>query len=130
MGKRGKERGRKKKKNKRKKRGEKQNHFPFNPKLNSKRKKKKKRVGEGGKVGTALSQNCTQTKLELIQKVAAKDERIKDAERVANEKQAQIAALEKLHLRKSNKEMQEFIHFRVKCSKYQAKLTNYYTKSL
>ncbi len=49
------------------------------------------------KVGTTLSQNCTQTKLELIQKVAAKDERIKDAERVANEKQAQIAALEKLH---------------------------------
>ena len=44
-------------------------------------------------VGTTLPQNCTQTKLELIQQVTVKDEEIQQvAERVANEKQAQIDA--------------------------------------
>ena len=42
-------------------------------------------------VRTTLPQNCTQTKLELIQQVAVKDEEIQQvAERVTNEKQAQI----------------------------------------
>ncbi|XP_064397265.1 probable serine/threonine-protein kinase drkD [Halichondria panicea] len=50
-------------------------------------------------VGTTLPQNCTQTKLELIQQVAVKDEEIQQvAERVANEKQAQIDANKVLHL--------------------------------
>ena len=40
-------------------------------------------------VGTTLPQNCTQTKLELIQQVAVKDEEI---QQVAAEKQAQIDA--------------------------------------
>ncbi len=50
-------------------------------------------------VGTTLPQNCTQTKLELIQQVAVKDEEIQQVtERVANEKQAQIDAIKVLHL--------------------------------
>ena len=42
-------------------------------------------------VGTTLPQNCTQTKLELIQQVAVKDEEI---QQVAAEKQAQIDHLQ------------------------------------
>ena len=50
-------------------------------------------------VGTTLPQNCTQTKLELIQQVAVKEEKIQQvAERVADEKQAQIDAIKVLHL--------------------------------
>ena len=53
-------------------------------------------------VGTTLPQNCTQTKLELIQQVTVKDEEIQQvaagAERVANEKQAQIDVIKVLHV--------------------------------
>ncbi len=49
-------------------------------------------------VGTTLPQNCTQTKLELIQQVAVKEKEIQHVARVANEKQAQINAYKVLHL--------------------------------
>ncbi len=49
-------------------------------------------------VGTTLPQNCTQTKLELIQQVAVKEKEIQQVARVANEKQAQIDAYKVLHL--------------------------------
>ncbi|XP_064397166.1 probable serine/threonine-protein kinase drkD [Halichondria panicea] len=49
-------------------------------------------------VGTTLPQNCTQTKLELIQQVSVKEEELQVAERVADEKQAQIDAIKVLHL--------------------------------
>ncbi len=49
-------------------------------------------------VGTTLPQNCTQTKLELIQQVAVKEKEIQQIARVANEKQAQIDANKVLHL--------------------------------
>ncbi len=49
-------------------------------------------------VGTTLPQNCTQTKLELIQQVAVKEKEIQHVARVANEKQAQIDAYKVLHL--------------------------------
>ena len=52
-------------------------------------------------VGTTLPHNCTQTKLELVQQVAVNEEEIRrvaaeklGAERVANEKQAQIDQLQ------------------------------------
>ena len=44
-------------------------------------------------VGTTLPQNCNQTKLELIQQVAVKDEEI---QQVAAEKREQVCGLEKL----------------------------------
>ncbi len=49
-------------------------------------------------VGTTLPQNCTQTKLELIQQVSVKEEELQVAETVTNKKQAQISAMEKLHI--------------------------------
>ena len=60
-------------------------------------------------VGTTLPQNCTQTKLELIQQLAVKDEEIQQvAERVANEKQTQMAERDAhiIQLQASNNRLQ------------------------
>ncbi len=77
-------------------------------------------------VGTTLPQNCTQTKLELIQQVAVKDEEIQQvAERVANEKQAQIDAIKVLHLEEIEQRDVGINQFQHQISEKDLKTLNY-----
>ena len=77
-------------------------------------------------VGTTLPQNCTQTKLELIQQVAVKDEEI---QQVVAEKQAQIDANKVLHLEEIeqrdvgvNQLQREIFEFSAKVNQLQASI--------